>query len=77
MPFPDPGMDLDAKAAHFFQHPVYIGHDILSIDINRRIAAITQGHVKDSTILGEVDVLAAEHAVRPAGDIRLACQLQQ
>ncbi|GMR55918.1 hypothetical protein PMAYCL1PPCAC_26113, partial [Pristionchus mayeri] len=53
--------DRSAELLHVSQHAVDIGHHILSLHENGRVSAVAKRDVKHSTVLGEVDLLAAEH----------------
>ena len=40
-----------------------LGHDILAVDDDRRASRRAQRHVQHGAVLGEVDLVAAEHGV--------------
>ena len=53
------------------------GHDVLAVDDDRRVLRRAQRHVQHRAVLGDVDLLAAEHRVDPLAQARLLGQLQQ
>ena len=74
---PGAATDAVAEIRHAIQHRVYLGHDVLAVDDNRRTAGRAQGDVERGALLGEVDLLAAEHEVDSPAQLALLGQLQQ
>ncbi len=71
------GADGLGEFAHVRQHGVDAGHDVLAIDQDRAVGAIAQGDVQDGPVFGDVDLVAAEHAVAPFLDLGLSGQIEQ
>ena len=69
--------DLVGEARHLVEHGVDLGHDVLAVDQDRLAFRGAQGDVQHGAILGDVDLLAAEHRVDPVAQARLLGQLQQ
>ena len=76
-PLPLPAAHALGELAHPPQHGVDVRHHVRTVDHDRPVGAVAQGHVQDRTVLGDVDLLAGEHPVPPALDIGLAAQRQQ
>jgi hypothetical protein len=53
------------EVGHLVEHGVDIGHNVLAIDHDRCPLRRPQGHVQDGTVLGDVDLLTAEHGNDP------------
>ena len=51
------------EGRHLVEHGVDLGHDVLAVDDDRRALRRAQRHVQDGAVLGDVDLLAAEHRV--------------
>ena len=49
------------KLAHFSQYRIDFRHHVLAVDINRCIAAVTQGNVQNRAMFGNVNSFAAKH----------------
>jgi hypothetical protein len=50
------------ETAHQPQYALYIGHDILAVHVNGMAGAVAQRGMQGGAPLGEIDLLAAEHA---------------
>ena len=61
-----------AERSHAVEHLVDVAHDVLAVDDERALPRHPQGDVEDGAVLGDVDVLAAEHRVAPLLDPTLA-----
>ncbi len=66
------------EGRHAVEHRVHVRHDVVAIDDDRCAARRAQRHVQHRAVLGDVDLLAAEHGVDAlrAGPASLG-QLQQ
>ena len=51
---------------------MHVAHDVAAVDDERPLARHPQRDVEDGAVLGDVDVLAAEHRVAPLLDPALA-----
>ena len=51
------------ELGHPVEHGVDVGDDVLAVDHEVRVAGHAQRDVEDGAVLGDVDVLAAEHRV--------------
>ena len=60
-----------AERGHPVEHLVHLAHDVDAVDDERALARHAQRDVQHRAVLGDVDVLAAEHRVAALGD--LAC----
>lgn len=72
--------DLFRKLLHVVQHAVdAVGpaHDVRAVDLHVPAADIPQRGVVDGTVLGEVDLVAAEHGIALALDAGLLGQLDE
>lgn len=72
--------DLFRKLLHVLQHAVdAVGaaHDVLAIHLHVPTADISQGSVVDGAVLGEVDLVAAEHGIALALDASLLGELDE
>jgi hypothetical protein len=63
MPFPFAAPHPVGERRHLVEHSADIRHDVLAADEDRRASGRAQRHVQDRTILGDVDLVAAEHRV--------------
>jgi len=50
---------------------LHLRDDVDAVDDERALAWHAQRNVKDRPVLGRVDPVAAEHRVRPLGEVRL------
>jgi hypothetical protein len=60
---PGAGADAVGEGGHPVEHGVHIGHDIVAVDLDALALRCPQGDVQHRAVLGDVDVLAAEHRV--------------
>ena len=70
---PRAGADAVGERSHLVQHRVDAGDDVFSVDENALGFGRAQGDVQDGAVLGDVDLVAAEHgfdAVAQAGLVR-------
>ena len=68
-PFHSPERIRSAKAAHPAEHLVHVRHHVGAVGLDDRAGRCPQRDVQHRAVLGDVDVLAAEHrrrAGRPA-----------
>ena len=77
VPLPRAGADAVGEVGHLVEHGVYVGHDVLAVHDDGRAARRTQRHVQHGTVLGDVDLLAAEHRVDPLAQPAFLGELQQ
>ncbi len=68
IPFPLPGADGLGEFAHVGEDGVDARHDVLAIDEDGPVGAVSQGDMKDGTIFGDIDFFAAEHPIAPIFD---------
>ena len=66
-----------AEIAHAVEHAMDVRDHILAVDDDRRRGRRAQRHMKDRAILGDVDLVAAEHRVDPPAQIRFIRELAQ
>ena len=76
-PFHSPLRTRSAKAAILSSTACTSRHDVLAVDHDRGPFRGAQGHVQHGAVLGDVDLLAAEHGVDPRAQTALVGQLQQ
>ena len=69
--------DRGDETVDLLQLGVDAGHDVLAVDHDGAVGAVAQGHVEDGTILGIVEVLAAEHGANPAAQVAGLGQVEQ
>ena len=62
---------------HRVQHLVHVRHDVMAIDQDARIARRAQRHVQHRALLGDVDLVAAEHRIATLRHAALLRELQQ
>src|SRR5262249_32975608 len=55
--------DTVGKVRHFIEHCMDMWYDVLAVDDDRCPLWRTQGNVQDSAVLGDIDLVAAEHRV--------------
>ena len=77
LPLPGAGTERVGEAAHLGEDGVHLGHHVLPVDENRLVGAVPKRDVQDRTVLGAVDLLAAEHPVAPLGDLGLRGERQR
>jgi hypothetical protein len=75
--FPLAGADLVRAILHVREDGVDLGHDVLAIDIDRRVGTVAQRDMKHRAILGDVDFLAREHLLGPTRHVALGRQRAQ
>ena len=73
-PFHSPLRTRLAKAGHLVEHGMHLRNDVDAVDLDRLALRGTQGDVQHGPILGDVDLVAAEHGVDADPQIRLARQ---
>ena len=76
-PFQAPDRTRVAKSRHARQHRVHVGHDVTPVDLDHRVGRRAQRRMQHGAILGDVDLVAAEHGValgRQAALLRKLCQ---
>ena len=76
-PFQSPLRSAVGEGRHLVQHGMDLGHDILAVDDDGGAARRAQGDVKHRALLGDVDLLAAEHGVDALAQARLLGELEQ
>ena len=76
-PFHCAAADAVGELGHLVEHGVDLRHDVLAVDDDRRALRRAQRHVQDRAVLGDVDLLAAEHGVDPRAQAGFLGQLQQ
>ena len=64
------GAHATGEGTHLVQDLVDLGHDVDAVDDERRVLGHAQRDVQDRAVLGDVDVLAAEHRVAALGERR-------
>ena len=65
------------ERAHPVEHVVHLSHDVLPVDDERARAGQAERDVERGSVLGDVDVLAAEHRVAALGDAALVGERKQ
>ena len=76
-PFQSPLRTRSGEVGHLVEHGVDLGHDVLAIDDDGCSSRRAQRHVQDGAVLGDVDLLAAEHGVDPRAQAGFLRQLQE
>ena len=66
-PVHSPERTFAREGGHAVEDLVDVGDDVLAVDHERRVARGAQGGVQDGAVLGDVDVLAAEHRLDALG----------
>src|SRR5215471_18342708 len=74
VPLPLTAADAVGEIRHPVEHRMDMWDDILPIDDNRCPPWRTQGNVQDRAILGDVDLVAAEHRVDARAQAGLVSQ---
>ncbi len=69
--------DLVSEAGHAVEHLVDLRDHVLAVDADHGIAWCTQRRVQDRAILGDVDVLAAEHGLDALDEASLPGEVPQ
>jgi hypothetical protein len=76
--FPGPAAHAVGKSRHLIEHGVHFGNDVLApSDQDRGAARSAQRDVQHGAVLGDVDLLAAEHRVDALAQPRFLGQLHQ
>ena len=70
-PFQSPARTRSREARHPVEHLVDLLDDVVAVDDQRALARHPQRDVQHGAVLGDVDVLAAEHRVAALGEPRL------
>ena len=65
MALPLAAADAVGEAGHLVEHGVDVRDDVLPVHDDRGVPRRAQGDVEDGPVLGDVDLLAAEHRVDP------------
>ena len=65
------------EVRHAIEHGVHPGHHVLAVDHDRGAARGPQRDVQHRALLGDVDLLAAEHRVAPLGHAGVVGQREQ
>ncbi len=76
-PFQVAAADPVGEVRHLVEHGVDLGHHVLAVDDDRCPSRRAQGHVQHGAVLGDVDLLAAEHGVDPRAQAGFLRQLQE
>jgi hypothetical protein len=74
---PDAAANAVRKVARAIEHRVDLRHDVLPIHSHGGALGRTQRGVQDSSILGDIDALAAEHGIDALAQARLLREPQQ
>ena len=69
--------DAVGEAGHPVEDGMHVGHDVLAVDDDRRVPRRAKRDVEDGPVLGDVDLLAAEHRVDPLAQPRLLRELHE
>ena len=77
MPPPLTRADALGEVGHLAQHRVHLRDDVLAVDDDRRVLGRAQRGVQHGAILGDVDLVAAEHRVDALTQARPAGQLEE
>jgi hypothetical protein len=75
--WPAPRADLVGELRDPLQDAADLGHDVVAVDQDGGVAAVAQGGVEHSTVLGRVDRLAREHPPPPALEVGGPGELDQ
>ena len=62
-PFHSPLRTRLAEVGHLVQHGVHLGHDVLAVHDDGGVLGRAQGDMKHGAVLGEVDLVPAEHGL--------------
>ena len=73
--FPLSRADRVGECLHVLKHGVDFRHHVLAIDHDRAIGAVAQRNMEHGSVLGNVDLLSAEHFFCPAGDVAVDRQV--
>ncbi len=60
------------ETAHFVQHRIDAGHDVLAVDVYGAVGAVAQGDVQHRSLFRRVQLLPAKHRLDRFGHLRLA-----
>ena len=63
MALPFAGAHALGKVGHAAEHGMHVGHDVAAVDLDHRVARRAQRRVQHGAVLGDVDLVAAEHRV--------------
>src|SRR5262245_64294595 len=63
MAFPGAGAYAIGKTSHLIKYGVDLGHHVLAINDDGCSSRRAQGHVQDSALFRDVDLLAPEHRI--------------
>jgi hypothetical protein len=77
VPGPRPGADVVGERAHPVQHGVHVGHHVLAVHHERRVAGQAQRGVQYGPVLAGVDALPGEHRLGALGQAGAAGQRGQ
>ena len=76
-PFQSPPAHPVAKRRHLVEDRVDTRHHIFTVDEDRLVPRRAEGDVEDGAILGDVDLLAAEHRLDAPAQVAIPGQLEQ
>ena len=65
------------EGAHLLENGVDFGHDILTVHFNGSVGTISQGHMKNGSVFGNVDFVALEHLLDEGFDLAVFRQLEE
>ena len=57
--------DAVGEVGHLVEHGMHLRHDVLAVHDDRCASRRAQGDVQDGAVLGDVDLVTAEHGVDP------------
>ena len=60
-----------AKTLHLIENAIDVRHDVLAVDVNRRVAAVPERDVQNGAAFRHVDLLAGKHHFGLLFDLRL------
>ncbi len=69
--------DAVGEVSHLVQHGMNLRDYVLTVHDNRRSPRGAQGHVQDSSLFGDIDLLAAEHRVASSGNTSFSGERDQ
>ena len=70
-PAPFARTDAVAKTLHLIENAIDVRHDVLAVDVNRRVAAVPERDVQNGAAFRHVDLLAGKHHFGLLFDLRL------
>ena len=56
---------------------MHLGDHVLAVDVDDRSLGSAEGDVQNGAILGDVDLVAAEHRIDPAAQVRLGGESEE